>query len=546
MSTPFSINTTVGRYFYFKTASMKIRFTQKAKANMKLFLISLLSFIYTGFAHELRGALISTNEQQRQLQTVGTVIQFRLINANPDKNGQILVDKITNGSVINLSNFPANQAFNLEAVTSGSVGSVRFGYNNIASFRTESESPYAMCGDIKGIYNSCSELAIGSHTVTATPWSGERATGTSGKSASVSFTIVTNTPAPVPVPVPVPRPVPVPIIVPVPRPVPVAVPVPVPVQVPTPIEVPVPSPATTVGRVTKLRLVNASPGNIGQTIIDSLSNGVVIDLSNYPPDQVFSIEAVTSGQVASIRFGYQTEAKYSVESSLPFAMCGNTGTRYNRCDGLASIGAQTVTATPYSSSGAKGTSGTPITIIFAIIQNPTPIALPTPVTPPIALPTPVTPPIALPTPVTPPIALPTPVAAPIAPPTPTPVAAPIAPPAAGKWIVVDKNATEIIPRHEACFVMVGRKAYLLAGRYRENNAVDIYDPVLRTWSKGKAPPMEIHHTQCIAVDGKIWIPTSWTRNFPRERNTEFIFVSCRNCQSSLPYDFKWTYIHDKH
>jgi hypothetical protein len=513
---------------------------------MKLFLISLLSFIYNGFAHELRGASISTNEQQRQLQTVGTVIQFRLINANPDKNGQILVDKITNGSVINLSNFPANQDFNIEAVTSGPVGSVRFGYNDIASFRTESESPYAMCGDMKGIYNSCSELAVGSHTVTATPWSGERATGTSGKSASVSFTIVTNTPAPVPVPRPVPVPVPVPVprpvpVVPVPRPIPVPVSVPVPVPVPRPVPVPipvptpvnVPSPVTTVGRVTKLRLVNASPGNIGQTIIDSLSNGEVIDLANYPPDQAFSIEAVTSGQVASIQFGYQTEAKYSVESSLPFAMCGNTGTRYNPCVGLATIGAQTVTATPYSSSGAKGTSGTPITIIFAIIQNPTPIALPTPVTPPIALPTPVTPPIALPTPV----------AAPIAPPTPAPVAAPIAPPAAGKWIVVDKNATEIIPRHEACFVMVGRKAYLLAGRYRENNAVDIYDPVLRTWSKGKAPPMEIHHTQCIAVDGKIWIPTSWTRNFPRERNTEFIFVSCTNVQSSLPRDFEWTRIH---
>jgi len=39
--------------------------------------------------------------------------------------------------------------------------------------------------------------------------------------------------------------------------------------------------------------------------------------------------------------------------------------------------------------------------------------------------------------------------------------------------------------------MVGSKAYLIGGR--GNKQTDIYDPVSRKWSVGKAPPIQLHH-----------------------------------------------------
>lgn len=76
---------------------------------------------------------------------------------------------------------------------------------------------------------------------------------------------------------------------------------------------------------------------------------------------------------------------------------------------------------------------------------------------------------------------PAPTPGPTAPVAPTPPTAP--PPFSfddGKWLIVDNDAP-IDQRNEACFVMVGRKAYLVGGR--GNKDLDIYDPVQRQWSK---------------------------------------------------------------
>lgn len=100
------------------------------------------------------------------------------------------------------------------------------------------------------------------------------------------------------------------------------------------------------------------------------------------------------------------------------------------------------------------------------------------------------------------------------------------------WLVVNttsKNANNnndngIIPRHEACFVQLGRKAYLMGGRFRQDNAVDIYDTISRTWSKGRPPPLELHHFQCVTVDDAIWIVAAWTGDYPRERTVRHTHV----------------------
>jgi N-acetylneuraminic acid mutarotase len=72
--------------------------------------------------------------------------------------------------------------------------------------------------------------------------------------------------------------------------------------------------------------------------------------------------------------------------------------------------------------------------------------------------------------------------------------------------------------------MVGDKAILAGGRYRGSNAVDIYDPATRTWTQGKAPPIELHHMQCVVVDSQLWIVSAWTGSYPREQNAGDIYI----------------------
>ena len=113
-------------------------------------------------------------------------------------------------------------------------------------------------------------------------------------------------------------------------------------------------------------------------------------------------------------------------------------------------------------------------------------------------------------------------------PSKTPVVAPIS---TGKWIEVDPNAT-LFKRHEACFVMVKGLAYLLGGRGRK--VTDVYEPTRKSWISKTGPPIELHHTQCVAVpnDDQIYIVSAWTGGYPMERNVDSIYVS-GNIKKSL-------------
>jgi hypothetical protein len=467
-----------------KHLPLSVAYWKDSASIMKSFLFALTSLICSVYAEDFHRESAVHLSKRRDLQSLGKVLYLRLVDGSSNSTVNTTInEKIKNGTIIDLSKYSSNQAFNVEAVTNGTIGSLQFKYNNQAPFRAEGLKPYSMCGDIAGVFKPCPELKLnGIHSVTAMPWSGNKGNGTMGKPLNVFFQITNGIstpsqpiPAPIPIqPVPVPVPIhPVPVTAPV-KPVPIPLPVPT-VQVPSPIS----SPATVVGRIAKFRLVNANAGNMGQTVLESLTNGAIINLTEFPADQEFSIEAISMGFVGSVVFGYTNN---KTDSSLPFSLCGNVGTVYNPCESLLEIGFHTITATPYTGRYATGTAGPSRKIKIQVIRSE------------------------------------------VMSPTTTPTKSPVPGPSTGQWIEVNRYATGIIPRHEACFTMVDRKAYLLGGRYRGDNAVDIYDPVLRTWSKGKAPPMEIHHTQCVVVDGKIWIASSWTGNYPREKNTEFIFV----------------------
>jgi Kelch motif len=103
-------------------------------------------------------------------------------------------------------------------------------------------------------------------------------------------------------------------------------------------------------------------------------------------------------------------------------------------------------------------------------------------------------------------------------PTKSPVKTPVAPSApAGKWIPATLSSPSFTPRLNHCFVtvdnpIVGRRIYLIGGYNLDNT--DIYNPVTGAWTKGAKPPIVLHHIQCVAAQGKVWIMAPYTGNWP--------------------------------
>ena len=70
-------------------------------------------------------------------------------------------------------------------------------------------------------------------------------------------------------------------------------------------------------------------------------------------------------------------------------------------------------------------------------------------------------------------------------------------------------------RHEASYVQVGDRFYLLGGRENNSN-VNIYDPIRNIWTVGSNAPFPIHHFQAVEFHGLILIMGAMTGNFPNE------------------------------
>lgn len=76
------------------------------------------------------------------------------------------------------------------------------------------------------------------------------------------------------------------------------------------------------------------------------------------------------------------------------------------------------------------------------------------------------------------------------------------------------------PRHEAAFVEIGGKFYLLGGRRIQ--PVDCYDPVTNTWTEAARPPVEVHHFQPVVWENKIWLVGAMTGKYPHETALDHI------------------------
>jgi hypothetical protein len=116
------------------------------------------------------------------------VTALALINADTDQPLAGFAD-LRSGAVLNLGTLPTRN-LNLRAETdSSAVGSVVFGYDGNPAYRVENGAPYALAGDTAGDFNAWTPT-VGSHSVSATPWSASGGTGTAGTARLATFTVV--------------------------------------------------------------------------------------------------------------------------------------------------------------------------------------------------------------------------------------------------------------------------------------------------------------------------------------------------------------------
>ncbi|WP_310394449.1 PQQ-dependent sugar dehydrogenase [Hymenobacter sp.] len=98
---------------------------------------------------------------------------------------------------------------------------------------------------------------------------------------------------------------------------------------------------------------------------DPLPGGATLNLAALPTRNL-SIRANTNpATVGSVRFGYDGNANYKLENAVPYAIAGDNGPS-DYLPWTPAVGSHTLTATPFTQSGAAGSAGTPLTISFAV------------------------------------------------------------------------------------------------------------------------------------------------------------------------------------
>ncbi|WP_366183661.1 kelch repeat-containing protein [Flavobacterium ovatum] len=84
-----------------------------------------------------------------------------------------------------------------------------------------------------------------------------------------------------------------------------------------------------------------------------------------------------------------------------------------------------------------------------------------------------------------------------------------------QWQEVNsKDDSKPIARHEAAFVRVNSKMYLLGGR--GIRPVSIYDALTQKWSLGAKPPIELHHFQPVVYQDNVYFIGALTGQYPAE------------------------------
>lgn len=93
----------------------------------------------------------------------------------------------------------------------------------------------------------------------------------------------------------------------------------------------------------------------------------------------------------------------------------------------------------------------------------------------------------------------------------------------GQWeYVVSEDGSKPVNRHEAGFIGLDEKFYLLGGRGMK--PVSIYDTKSNTWEDGAVPPVEMHHFQPVVYKNEIYALGAMTGGYPGETPVSHIYI----------------------
>jgi hypothetical protein len=170
-----------------------------------LVLSSLASTVETSTA--ANGLDPQESPSRRNLQGIVALTGLDLIDSNTGKR----ITTLTSNQVIEVNQIPGmTPSFNINATFVGTaVKSVAFGYGTTIKYRTDNTAPFSFCGNKGQVFFTCSLLGMGTHVVTATPYSAQNGVGMAGTPVKVTFTIVASQPmAPAKTPAIAPTPAP--------------------------------------------------------------------------------------------------------------------------------------------------------------------------------------------------------------------------------------------------------------------------------------------------------------------------------------------------
>lgn len=77
-------------------------------------------------------------------------------------------------------------------------------------------------------------------------------------------------------------------------------------------------------------------------------------------------------------------------------------------------------------------------------------------------------------------------------------------------------------RHEAAFVGLGGKLYLIGGR--RINPIDVFDPKTSRWTARAKTPLELHHFQAVPFEDRIYLIGAMTGPYPKEKPLDKVAV----------------------
>jgi glucose/arabinose dehydrogenase len=117
------------------------------------------------------------------------VTSITLLNADTDQP-IAGYDPLLTGTTLNLATLPSRNLSIRANTNPATVGSVRFSYDGNVNYKLENFTPYAIAGD-----NGPSDYlpwtpAVGSHTLTLTPFTQSSAGGTAGTALTIDFTVI--------------------------------------------------------------------------------------------------------------------------------------------------------------------------------------------------------------------------------------------------------------------------------------------------------------------------------------------------------------------